>query len=273
MTSEGYLRAVEPKPHRYRSAPTPATRQLDDNPRALRDRTVAADEAATVEVNLGLLWRELVSGLCRVVDGFFSDDRCYLVLAPSQSAPEPIEGRRREILEAVLCGLGQKNIAMDLRIAPSTVALNARLALESLGLRCKPSRVHPLLMLAARASRERECGLTAKLSFIQHAGQQLRVVAGPRPDQRLSEIAPPAELAVVRSLVEGLCYQDIARRRGTSTRTIANQITAVFRRLRVSGRNELLQRLFFVEGAGHSPLPPARRETLVPPESTARRSA
>jgi DNA-binding CsgD family transcriptional regulator len=57
-------------------------------------------------------------------------------------------------------------------------------------------------------------------------------------------LLPAAELAVIRQLVEGHSYAEIAAERGTSTRTIANQITAVFRRLRVSGRNELVQRLF-----------------------------
>lgn len=41
-------------------------------------------------------------------------------------------------------------------------------------------------------------------------------------------------------------YSEIARRRGTSTRTIANQLSAAFRRHGVSGRCELILRLFDV---------------------------
>ncbi len=49
---------------------------------------------------------------------------------------------------------------------------------------------------------------------------------------------------MIRSLLEGHSYQEIARRRGTSQRTIANQIAAVFHRMAVSNRNELVHRLF-----------------------------
>jgi DNA-binding NarL/FixJ family response regulator len=236
---------------------------------SLRDKAVSADALASIDVGLALIWRELVGGSCRVNDSFFTEERCYLVLTPTLGAERaPIEGRRRDILESVLCGLGQKNIAMDLKLAPSTIALNARLGLVSMGIYCKPSRVHPLLMLAAKCSNPRTTQLAARLSFIQHDSEQLRVIAMPRPDRRLTTALPPAELAVVRMLIEGRCYAEIATGRGTSVRTIANQITAVFRRMRVSGRGELLHRLFLAEGSGRSPMPEPPTETLAPPASS-----
>lgn len=270
--SEAHLRP-EPLSRPHLSLPLSASRYAGAPERSLRDKTIVADDQGTIDVSFGLLWRELVNGSCRVVDGFFTDGRCLLVLGSPPAGPgAPLEGRRRAVLESVLCGRGQKNVAMDLQIAASTVALNARLGLESLGVHCKPSRVHPLLMLAARAAAERDSALAGRLSFVQHQGEQLRVVAGPRPDQRLASCVPPAELAVVRCLVEGLSYQEIARLRGTSLRTVANQVTCVFRRMRVSGRNELLQRLFFADGMGRSPLPlpRSRRDALA---TTVRRSA
>jgi len=217
----------------------------------LHAAAMAADACATTDLHLKLLWSELTRGISRIVDSFFTDERCYLLLALN-ATPTPIEGRRLEILEAVLIGSRQKNIAMDKKLAPSTVALNSRLALESLGLSGKPSRAHPLLMLAAQAAAN-QLPASAKCSVIATEDQrELRVVAMARPDVALSKLLPSAELAVIRSLVEGLCYREIAQRRGTSTRTIANQISAVFRRLRVSGRNELVQRLFVDENLGHS---------------------
>jgi DNA-binding NarL/FixJ family response regulator len=95
----------------------------------------------------------------------------------------------------------------------------------------------------------------------------------PRFELKQAEAAPlPEMLSVLRSLVEGNCYLDIARARGTSTRTIANQISMVFRRLRVSGRNELVQRLFIDGARGHaskpSPEPPP-----PPPGLAMRKSA
>jgi DNA-binding NarL/FixJ family response regulator len=207
--------------------------------------------------------------LCRVVDGFFTDSRCLLLTTPSPNAA-PLEGRRKRIVEAILCGVGQKSIAIELGLAPSTVALNARLGLESLGVWSKPSRVHPLLMSSAVAACEQISGDVAALSYLGPEHGSLRVLSIRRPDDMLAARLPPAELAVIRGLIEGVSYVQIAKRRGTSTRTIANQITAVFRRLKVSGRSELLLRLFKDGMRGscaslelHAPLEPNVRNVLV----------
>jgi DNA-binding NarL/FixJ family response regulator len=246
---------------------------------ALRREAIAADTSGTTDVNLVLLWRELARGTSLVVDEFFCEDRCYLVLAlRTDGRAAPIEGRRLEILEAVLGGVRQKNVAIDLKLAPSTVALNSRLGLEALGVCGKPSRAHPLLMLAANAINQTTLVSARCSSFVTHGDRELRVIGITRPDRHLSSCLPPAELAVIRCLIEGLSYREIARQRGTSTRTIANQITAVFRRMRVSGRNELVQRLFLDGARGGLPAPNAK--TLAPPDtvratplSGARRSA
>lgn len=223
---------------------------------------VLADERASVGIALSLLWRELSLGLCRIVDSFFTSTRCFLVTEPVPGPAVALEGRRLEILEAVLCGDGQKRIAIERRLAPSTVALNARLALNALGVSARPSRAHPLLMLAAKAASMPSLRATGSLSFLHRGDSVFRVVSIARPDVGLSRLLPPAELAVVRSLVEGSAYQEIALQRGTSTRTIANQITAVFRRLKVSGRSELLVRLFLREISDGGVC-----ETIPPPQA------
>ena len=76
------------------------------------------------------------------------------------------------------------------------------------------------------------------------ADRQYRVLSIPRPEEPWRAGLPAAEFEVVQSLVEGLSYRDIAEGRDTSVRTVANQISAVFRRLQVSGRNVLLERSF-----------------------------
>lgn len=278
ITLDGEIRNFEPyrgkqeKIHSHTST-TPRRAEASQPPKLsepnaqvpLRVAAVAADLNASSSINLSLLWRELARGTSRTEDGFFSDERCYLVTSFKTGSALPIEGRRLEILETVLGGSRQKNVAIDLHLAPSTVALNSRLALESLGVTSKPSRAHPLLMLAARAVSEPTLAL-ARISSFTSDQRELRVVSIPRPDQRLRQVLPPAELAVIRLLVEGLSYQEIAKLRGTSMRTIANQITSVFRRLNVSGRNDLVQRLFFEDGGGKPP-PRANAETLAPPDT------
>jgi DNA-binding CsgD family transcriptional regulator len=52
-----------------------------------------------------------------------------------------------------------------------------------------------------------------------------------------------AEQEVARLLVDGLSNRDIAARRGTSSRTVANQVASMLRKLGVTSRNELVARL------------------------------
>jgi DNA-binding NarL/FixJ family response regulator len=234
-----------------------------DAQRALRLAAVAADASATTAISLSLLWLDLTRGTSSIVDAFFSEERCYLVLC-LKTEGGPIEGQRLEILEAMLGGLRQKNIAIDLALAPSTVALHCTRALTSLGLDCKPSRAHPLVMLAARAFNQGAVVLAQYSTLVGRDDRELRVIGMPRCDRCLADIVPSAELAVIHGLVEGSTYEDIAQKRGTSVRTIANQISSAFRRLKVSGRNELVQLLLFDEASG-SQTPRALRETLVPP--------
>lgn len=52
-----------------------------------------------------------------------------------------------------------------------------------------------------------------------------------------------AEREVLAGLVEGLSNADIAKRRRTSVRTVANQVASLFKKLDVGSRAELVARL------------------------------
>lgn len=54
----------------------------------------------------------------------------------------------------------------------------------------------------------------------------------------------PAEREVAAATIEGDSTAVIARRRGRSPRTIANQLASIYRKLGVSSRAELAARLF-----------------------------
>jgi len=59
------------------------------------------------------------------------------------------------------------------------------------------------------------------------------------PDLRLTR----SESEVVDAIRRGASNADIARRRGTSVHTVANQIAGVFRKLGVHSRTELVRAL------------------------------
>lgn len=59
-----------------------------------------------------------------------------------------------------------------------------------------------------------------------------------RAELRISQLRP-SEREVARGLLDGKSNAEIAQVRGTSTRTIANQVAAIFRTYGVGSRAEL----------------------------------
>jgi DNA-binding NarL/FixJ family response regulator len=83
----------------------------------------------------------------------------------------------------------------------------------------------------------------ARVSTLAQNHQKVQVVSAPRPDLRLPARLSNAELSVVRRLLEGSSHAQISSERGTSARTVANQLATAFRKLGVSGRGQLVDRL------------------------------
>jgi len=77
-----------------------------------------------------------------------------------------------------------------------------------------------------------------------------------------------AEHEVAYGLWLGRSYEQIARERGTSVRTVANQVRAAFRKLRINSRAELCAALHAVFGQPHreSAAPRASLAALSPRE-------
>lgn len=69
-----------------------------------------------------------------------------------------------------------------------------------------------------------------------------------RPAADLSSLTA-AEREVMGLVADGLSNADIAKRRGTSARTVANQLAAMFKKLGVGSRSELVARY---RGGGQS---------------------
>jgi DNA-binding CsgD family transcriptional regulator len=69
-----------------------------------------------------------------------------------------------------------------------------------------------------------------------------------RPAADLSSLTS-AEREVMGLVADGLSNVDIAKRRGTSVRTVANQLAAMFKKLGVGSRSELVARY---RGGGQS---------------------
>jgi DNA-binding NarL/FixJ family response regulator len=207
-------------------------------------KLVARLEAAAYSpFDLATLWSDLAHGCSKIVDTFHTEHRCYVILQ-STGYPDPrLTARKLQILERVLLGEGQKVVASDLHLAVSTVAFTASECLRAMGLEGRTAGVPSVLLMAAHAFRGDTAFRDARVTELDHNGMRYRIVSAARPDLRLGTELTPTECVVARLLVEGKDYEEIALLRRKSLRTVANQLSATFHKLGVSGRSELLHRL------------------------------
>jgi DNA-binding NarL/FixJ family response regulator len=86
---------------------------------------------------------------------------------------------------------------------------------------------------------------------IEIDGMELFLLGTPSLAECLPDDLTKAEKAVAALVLEGFSNREIARERGTSVRTIANQVAAIFRKLKVAARIELSQAILRGLYRGH----------------------
>jgi len=207
---------------------------------------IGSASARTMEegASLSALWTELVSGLCKIEHTEFTQQTCTVVVTRSHrlSGGEGarLSARDTEILERALLEGVRKSVAVDFGLCPSSIAEILRRCFVFMGLSCWPSRIPFLLVMAAHAKHAPEAQRGAGLLLAQNQQFLRQSISVARPDNELCEWLSPAEYAVTRLLIEGKSYQEMAKLRETSKRTVANQLASAFHRLGISGRAELL---------------------------------
>lgn len=78
---------------------------------------------------------------------------------------------------------------------------------------------------------------------VEVGGEQLVAISVPIGRNVTIPGLTKAEDAVVSLVLRGLSNQSIARRRGTSSRTVANQLQSIYRKLGVASRSEIAGRV------------------------------
>lgn len=79
-----------------------------------------------------------------------------------------------------------------------------------------------------------------ELSLVWIDGEELAVLSHPLDEPVPLDGLTEAERHVTADVVDGLSNQQIARRRGTATGTVAKQVASIFRKLGVGSRRELV---------------------------------
>ena len=181
-------------------------------------------------------WEGLVDGRWSLVDRFDTDGKRFVIAVkndPAHPDPRGLTPREREVSEFVGLGRSTKEISYTLGVSFSAVTNLTAQTQAKLGL---SSRAELAAFFAPG-------GLRAKLAELAVSGEKLLFGAYPLVDKRQVEKLTDAERQVVAHLVAGSTNGDIARRRGTSENTVANQVYAIFLKLGVRSRAELAARL------------------------------
>ncbi len=178
------------------------------------------------------LWTGLVRGRWSLVDHFDADGRRFVVAhrnPPGSGDPRGLTSRERDAAEQLGLGYAPKEIAYALGLARSTIDNALARARRKLG----------LAGIAELASLFAPGGLRARLAEVEVAGEPLLVgVLPPVAAERLAGLSE-AEREIALALVQGATNAEIAARRSSAERTVANQIQTLYRKLGVSSRAEL----------------------------------
>jgi DNA-binding NarL/FixJ family response regulator len=184
--------------------------------------------------DLATLWHELCARAVRCVEIRHEAGRCFAVLEKTPDAGTPPSLHLR-LLERRFAGESQKCLAVDLGVSASTVSAYAATTLSRLGYDGPVSRTPILFVMASLAAQG--FPTQARLEEIRDDGRWVLSVRV--PGESFKDRLSHSELQVALLSIEGFSHGEIARLRGSSTRTVANQLASAFRKLGVSGRSEL----------------------------------
>jgi DNA-binding NarL/FixJ family response regulator len=208
------------------------------------------------------VWDLLSIRAISVVSSYCTEEHCCLEVR--KASPVRPDAQDLQVLARVLLGESQKAVALDLRCAPSTVATRTSSVLRRMGFTCTARSVPTALIMMAHATRSSASFADVTFSLaVDYPERGALRIARPRTD--LGELVTASERHVLEMIVEGAGHREIARRRGCSMRTIANQIAALHRKFGVSGRISLIGSLLERNAMGQGCRPPP---TLSYPSSS-----
>jgi len=192
-----------------------------------------------------------LDGSFRLVELVRDDAICRAVLR-RERPPGKLSARERCVIERLIGGSSQKTVSYDLGVALTTVSVHLRVALDKLGIRLWEHAVLAGAIIQSGDTVDSSAGPLGSDATLAVA----KVELCPRS---LSELTS-AEREVALLVLDGLTNAEIGVQRKTSPRTVANQVAAVFRKLGVHGRLELIRRLALRTGPAVSAVP----DTLKP---------
>jgi DNA-binding NarL/FixJ family response regulator len=204
-------------------------------------------------------WRELSSGRMSILDFYDRGGRRYLVLRRAASRSLVTERQRLVLGYRAYCQT-LATIADELEVSVPTIANELSAALRRLGLECDTElprvfgmglkllphgngRAAPVLSMR-RLRREVEKAPFSVPRGIQaeraaHRGKPAVRVSFPVPKVDWAESLTSAEKDIADDILAGLPNNAIGRKRGSSVRTVVNQVASIFKKMGAHSRLEL----------------------------------
>lgn len=173
------------------------------------------------------IWRGLVHGQWSLVDRFERDGARFVVAYPN--APDVVDPRRltkaeKRVVHYAARGAANKEIAYALGVSNGTVA-------ALLARACRKLRVR-------RRSELASLPMTPAATVVNVGDVDVVVDATPDASPTLAGLTE-AEVDVAKAVASGASDAEIAKRRGTSKRTVSNQLARIYRKLGLESRAEL----------------------------------
>lgn len=178
------------------------------------------------------LWGGLVDGQWSLLDVVDTDGRSYTVLRENPlDVRSSVSLTERERQVAWLVGRGHhvKLVAYELGLSASTIRSQLRSAMRKLNID-ERSGLYRLVSNVSAPDAVTEL-------------DDLGVLALAEAPATIPDSLTEAEREIAQLLYDGLSNREISQRRDTSTRTVANQIAAIYEKLEVSSRGDLVRRL------------------------------
>ena len=165
--------------------------------------------------------------------------RVYIVRSIDQDGPVRLTRAEFALVRAVALGNGPKQAAADLGVEWATARTRLSRALHKLGLRTSAQLPGFWHCLTDEPSSLRAVDGTERLVFEAHCF-----------DTDIAAALTSAERDLLLGVLAGLDTKEIARRRNTSVRTVANQLATLFRKFRASTKGELASRALQLSTGG-----------------------
>jgi DNA-binding NarL/FixJ family response regulator len=232
-------------PFRTRSARRVAPTEELDNPRGLREEPLrpwlrhAARSATGAPVSVAETpWDHVVSGRWAPIDSFEYEATLYVIAQKNTAETQSrnaLTPREQAVLAAAAEGVPNKCIAYDQGISQGSVSLTLARMRERLNVRTAAELVRALWVLKPRECQQTTTGtgywLTDGREYVSfsRAPVDAASIAGLTRGERM----------VFQAVISGFSTAAIAAMRGSSERTLANQLASIFRKLNVGSRAQM----------------------------------